>query len=102
MSKYFQFKEAHERICVECYEFVGKLQYFAERFEKANTLFNRIVLSSINEQNDNNYLQSLRYEAGLDEEKVRKTRFIRFYGYQESNDFSFTRNSWLSKQISRA
>lgn len=58
-------------ICAGCYEFIAKLQQFSEQCNKANALFNKILHSTKKQQNDVNHLQTLRYEAGLDE-KVTK------------------------------
>lgn len=69
----FQLASKDIRICAECHEFIGKLHYFTEKCDKATALFNKILHSNCNQQNDVNYLQSLRYDAGIDEEKVMNT-----------------------------
>lgn len=56
-------------ICIECHNFIERLQAFDERCLKVNTLFNNLITST-ELQLDSDYLQGLRFEAGLDRDVV--------------------------------
>lgn len=70
----FQFSESNDLhtnpLCAACFIFVLKLEEFAEQCDRTDWMFNRIIQSNQDQQVDCNYLQMVRYEAGLDEEKV--------------------------------
>lgn len=56
-------------VCAECHNFIGQFEEFSERCIKVQSLFNNLI-SSVDLEIDAVYLQTLRYEAGLDTEKV--------------------------------
>lgn len=56
-------------VCAECHRFVGQFEEFSERCIKVHTLFNNLI-SSVDLEIDTVYLQTLRYEAGLDSDEV--------------------------------
>lgn len=58
-------------VCADCYKFIADFEQFTERCTKVHLLFNDLI-SSTDLEIDSIYLQTLRYEAGLDRDEVRK------------------------------
>lgn len=56
-------------ICSECCKFMTKIEEYSERCMKVNLLYNSLISTS-DLPLDPNYLQNLRYEAGLDKDEV--------------------------------
>lgn len=64
-----QLSDCASNICIECHNFIERLQAFDERCLKVNSLFNNLITST-ELQFDSDYLQGLRFEAGLDTDEV--------------------------------
>ncbi|XP_055299687.1 zinc finger protein weckle-like [Sitodiplosis mosellana] len=55
-------------VCANCHQFIAEFERFSERCSKVHALFNSLI-SSTDLEIDSNYLQTLRYEAGLDRDE---------------------------------
>lgn len=56
---------------MDCHKFIEEFEQFSERCLRMHSLFNSLI-SSTDLEIDSNYLQTLRYEAGLDRDEVSK------------------------------